>query len=176
MRGEPEPGSVIESRAAVQQRVHLGQVERKCLQCGKDWVDPRCSCGSFEFSERDIRPSVMEITGQGLTKVTEPTRPKVAASPADLLALRSLRTVLIDAENRLLNADEHLHQLVNVNEANHQVFGFLQAAVHQFTEMGDYELRIIDPLKMVTLPPVIRGLVGEIDRTLANYEQGRNSK
>jgi hypothetical protein len=54
MRGEPEPGSVIESRTAVQQRVHLGQVERKCLQCGKDWVDPRCSCGSFEFSERAI--------------------------------------------------------------------------------------------------------------------------
>jgi hypothetical protein len=94
----------------------------------------------------------------------------------DLFVLRSLRTTLIDSVNRLQAADAQLHGLVNVNETNHEVFGFLQASAHQFTETGDYELRIIDPLKMTSLVPVLRGLVAEIDRTLANYEKEKNKK
>jgi hypothetical protein len=178
MRGKREPGSVIEERiyaeAKAKEGLTLGRVQRTCLNCGKDWVDPRCSCGSFEFSERDVRPSAMEITGRGITKVVELPKPKVAASPVDVFAPRSLRTSLIDSVNRLREADAQLHELVNVNATNHEVFGFLQAALHNFTEQGDYELRIIDPLKMTSLVPAIRGLIAEIDRTLHNYEQEKN--
>jgi hypothetical protein len=180
MRGEREPGSVIEERiyaeAKAKERLTLGRVQRTCLSCGKDWVDPRCSCGSFEFSERDVRSTAMEITGQGITKVMELPKPKVVASLTDVFALRSLRTSLVDLEHRLMDADEALHQLVNVNETNYQVFGFLQAAFHQFTANGDYELRIIDPLKMTSLIPAIRGLIAEIDRTLTQYEEARSKK
>lgn len=174
--GVREPGSVIEERTAVAERRPLGQVERKCLNCGKDWVDPRCACGSYEFSERDVRPTAMTIMGRGISEVVEPPKPKVVASPTDVFALRSLRTSLIDSVGRLQEADEVLHLLVNVNASNHEVFGFVQAAVHQFTESGDYELRIIDPLKMTSLVPVLRGLVAEIERTLANYEKEKNKK
>lgn len=180
MIGEREPGSVIEERIYAEEKakegLRLGQVERKCLNCGKDWVDPRCSCGSFEFLERDVRPTAMTITGMGISPVVDLPKPKVMASPTDVFALRSLRTSLVDLEHRLMDADESLHQLVNVNETNHEVFGFLQAAVHQFTASGDYELRIIDPLKMTSLVPAIRGLVAEIDRTLTRFEQERNKK
>ena len=178
MRGEREPGSVIEERvyaeAKAKERTTLGRVQRTCLNCGKEWVDPRCSCGSFEFSERDVRPTAMEIFGRGITKVVELPKPKVAASPVDVFALRSLRTSLIESINRLQEADALLHELVNVNATNYQVFGFLQAAIHNFTEQGDYELRIIDPLKMATLVPVLRGLIAEINRTLSRYEQEKN--
>jgi hypothetical protein len=180
MRGEPEVGSVIEERvyseANAKEARTLGQVERKCLTCGKDWVDPRCHCGSYEFSERDVRPSLMEITGRGITKVVELPKPTVAVTVLDVFVLKSLRGTLLDSINRLQEADAKLHELVNVNATNHEVFGFLQAALHQFTESGDYELRIIDPLKMTSLIPVLRGLVVEIDRTLAYYEKEKNKK
>ena len=185
-----EPGSVIEERIYAEEKAKealvLGRVARTCDVCGKEWIGPQfCgqgTCRSFAFTERDVRPAVMEILGRRpdgslvTTPSTDQPKPKVSASLEDLFALRSLRTILLGCVNRLQNADEHLHHLVNVNESNQEVFGFLQAAVHQFTETGDYELRIIDPLKMTSLVPVIRGLVGEIDRTLANYEREKNKR
>ncbi len=182
--GVREPGSVIEERTAVAERRALGQVKRTCDVCHKEWIGPdfchQGTCRSFTFTERDVRPAVMEILGRAAdgrlltSPSTEQPKPKVVASPTDVFALRSLRTSLIDSVSRLQEADEVLHQLVNVNETNHETFGFVQAAIHQFTESGDYELRIIDPLKMTSLVPVIRGLVAEIDRTLANYEKGKD--
>ena len=89
--------------------------------------------------------------------------------------MRSLRTSLIDIENRLLNADEHLHQMVNVNDANFALFGFLQQALHGLTDghIGDFELRSISPLTAVSLLGPIRSLRAEIDRVLAKYEEER---
>jgi hypothetical protein len=51
----------------------------------------------------------MEITAAGISKVPELSKTKVAATVDDLFSLRSLRTSLIDVENRLLNADHCLH-------------------------------------------------------------------
>jgi hypothetical protein len=178
--GVREPGSVIEERTAVAENVSLGRVKRTCDVCHKEWIGPdlchQDGCRSFTFTETAVRPTAMTIMGRGISEVVEPPKPKVAATAVDLFVLRSLRTTLIDSVNRLQEADAQLHQLVNVNETNHEVFGFLQAALHQFTESGDYELRIIDPLKMTALVPVLRGLVAEIDRTLANYEREKNKR
>ena len=179
MRGEPEVGSVIEGRidalAKADQRIALGQEKRTCDVCGKEWIGP-AYCGQGEckgvvFTTVTVRPTAMTVTGRGIAAVVEPPKPKVAATADDVFSLRSLRTSLIDLENRLLNADVHLHQLVNTNSTNHEVFGFLQAAVHQFTETGDYELRIIDPVKATSLLLPIHGLIAEIDRSLAKFEQ-----
>jgi hypothetical protein len=175
MRGEREPGSVIEERIYAEAKAKggltLGRVQRTCLNCGKDWVDPRCSCGSFEFSERDVRPTAMEITGQGITKVVEPPKPKVVASPVDVFALRSLRTSLIDSITRLQEADAAARRLVNLNSTNVGVFGHLQSVLNSLTTPGDFQLRADVPLTSISLVPVLRALVGEIERTLHNYEE-----
>lgn len=79
MRGEREPGSVIEERIYAEEKakegMRLGQVERKCVGCGRDWDGdlPKgapislgrrvgvCShCGGAEFSEREVRPTLMD--------------------------------------------------------------------------------------------------------------------
>ena len=197
MRGEPEVGSVIEERIYAAKKANearqLGQVERKCVGCGRDWdgdvpigapvilgrrVGVCSNCGCAEFSEREIRPALMEITAHGITKVKEMPKTKVAATADDVFALRSLRTSLVEVENRLLNADTHLHQLVNVNEANFAVFGFLQQALHALTDgnIGDFELRVISPTTALSLLGPIRALRAEIDRTLARYEEEKNKK
>lgn len=191
--GVPEPGSVIEARTAVAERRALGQISRTCARCGATWDGdiPRgsavtlgrrvgvCShCGSAEFSEREIRPSLMEITANGITKVPETPKSKVSATVEDLFALRSLRSSLIDVENRLMNADTHLHQLVNLNEANFECFGFLQKAVHSLTDgnIGDFELRVVNQMTALSLLGPIRSLRAEIDRTLERYEREKAAK
>jgi hypothetical protein len=186
MRGEPEPGSVIESRMAIEERVALGRVERKCAGCGRDWDGdvPRgavmtlgrrggvCShCGSAEFSERDRRPTLMEITGAGITKVLEPPKVKVAATADDLTILRAVVLVLLDAESCLLAADTTLHHLVTVDDENPALFGFLQGAVHYLTDgtIGDFYLGS----RGQSLPGPIRALAAELDRVLTRYDQER---
>jgi hypothetical protein len=175
-----EPGSIQETREYVErkarERTTLGRVERKCLNCGKDWVDPRCECGSFEFSERELRPSAMTITGQGITAVEEPPKVKVSATPMDLFALRSLKSTLIDLEHRLVDADAAARRLVNVNVTGVEVFGHLQSVLNSLTTPGDFQLRADAPLTSISLVPVLRALVAEIDRTLNRYEEEKNSK
>jgi hypothetical protein len=179
MNREREPGSVIHDRILAKQeantRVLLGAVERKCLSCGKTWIGPaHCgqgNCRGIEFEERDVRPTTMQLWGQGITAVVEPPKPRALASETDLDALRGLRAALVETAARLVGADAATRRLVNQNSTNHAVFGFLQEALNQFTQGGDYELRVIDPLKMVSLLPVIRGLVAEIDRTLHKFAE-----
>jgi hypothetical protein len=183
-RGEPEVGSVIESRidaiAHANEKMTLGRDQRTCETCGREWIGPaycgQGTCRGLSFTSVTIGPTVIELRGRGIAAVVEALKPKATASVIDLFVLRSLRATLIDSVNRLQEADAQLHRLVNVNATNHEVFGFLQAALHQFTESGDYELRIIDPLKMTSLVPVLRGLIAEIERTLANYEKEKNKK
>ena len=180
-----EPGSITEERVfATRDRVSLGQTERKCAGCGNDWdgdVPPGtlislgrragvCShCGSAEFSERDRRPSLMEITRDGITKVAEPPKAKVAATADDLTNLRALVAILSHAERCLLAGDTTLHRLVTVDDENPALFGFLQGAVHYLTDgtIGDFCLGS----RGQSLPGPIRSLVAELDRVLARYEQ-----
>jgi hypothetical protein len=173
-----EPGSIQETREyaerKAQEKMTLGQVERKCLNCGKDWIDPRCACGSFEFSEREVRPSGMTITGQGIVPVKEPPKVKVSASPADLFYLRSLKSTLIDLEHRLVDADAAARRLVNLNSTNVGVFGHLQSVLNSLTTPGDFQLRADVPLTSISLVPVLRALVAEVDRTLSRYEEEKN--
>jgi hypothetical protein len=179
-----EPGSITEERIFAAQKVSLGQVERKCAGCGRDWdgdlpVGESASlgrragvctrCGSAEFSERDVRPTLMEITGAGITKVEEKPKAKVFATPDELSTLRSLRPALIDVENNLLNADARLHCLVTESEENAQVFGFLQGAVHYLTDAttGDFS---VGSSHQSLLGPA-RALSAAVDRGLTRYEK-----
>jgi hypothetical protein len=130
-----------------------------------------------------VRPATLEIQGWGgrrpiIGAVAEKSPSKLVVSAEDIFALRSLKTSLIDVENRLLNADAHLHQLVNVSEANFALFGFLQQALHGLTDgnIGDFELRSISPLTAVSLLGPIRSLRAEIDRVLDRYEQEKVKK
>ena len=181
-----EPGSITEERIFAGEKVSLGQVERKCAGCGKDWDgDLRlgesvslgrragvCSrCGSAEFTERDVRPTLMEITGAGITKVEEKPKAKVSASADDLATLRDLVPVLLNAESCLLAGDTTLHRLVTVDDENPALFAFLQSAVHFLTDgtTGDFYLGA----RGQSLPGPIRALVAELDRVLARYEQER---
>jgi hypothetical protein len=151
--------------------VVLGQVERRCLQCGRDWVDPRCACGSFEFSEKVVRATAMTITGMGISTVKEPPQPMVDALPADLESLRELRAALVQAERCLVSADGAARRLVNLNSTNVGVFGHLQSVLNSLTTPGDFQLRADVPLTSISLVPVLRALVAEIDRTLARYQE-----
>ncbi len=187
-RGEREPGSVIEERIYVEEkakeRMRLGQVERKCAQCGRDWdgdvplgvsvsLGRRagvCSqCGSAEFTERDVRPTLIEITRDGITKVEEKPKTRVSAAADDLSTLRAMVPVLLDAESYLLAADATLHRLVTVDDENPVLFGFLQGAVHYLTHgtIGDFYLGS----RGQSLPGPIRALVAELTRVFARYEQ-----
>jgi hypothetical protein len=192
MNSEPEVGSVIESRidafAQADQRIALGHIERICAVCGKAWRGPdycrQGDCTSHEFEERDVRPTPIEFKGWGegarptIATVKEKVPSKLLVGVEDLFALRSLRTALVDVENRLLNADARLHQLVNFSEANFALFGFLQQALHGLTDgnIGDFELRSISPLTAVSLLGPIRSLRAEIDRVLARYEEEKAKK
>jgi hypothetical protein len=181
-RGEPEVGSVIESRidafAQADQRIALGRDQRTCDICGNEWHGPdycrQGDCRSSVFTSRTIRPTIMEITGRGLTAVKEPLEPKVDASPADLEALQELRAALVDAERCLVSADGAARRLVNVNVTNVGVFGHIQSVLNSMTTPGDFQLRADVPLTSISLVPVLRALVGEIDRTLHQYEQEKN--
>jgi hypothetical protein len=185
-KGEPEVGSVIESRidvlAQADQKMTLGHVERTCAVCGKPWIGPdycrQGDCTSHEFEERDVRPTPVEIRNWAgsrptLGTVTEKVKSKVTVTPGDLFALRSLKTSLIDVENRLLNADRCLHALVNVNDANFALFGFLQGALHGLTDgvVGDYDLRATNAVTALSLLGPVRALRVEVERVLHRYEE-----
>ncbi len=183
MRGEPEPGSVIELRMAIEERVALGRVERKCAGCGRDWDGdvPRgavmtlgrrggvCShCGSAEFTERDVRPALMEITGAGITQVAEKPKAKVSATADDLSTLRALQPALLDVENNLLNADQHLHRLVTESDENAAFFGHLQGAVHHLTDATTGNFDVGFSSRPVLGP--VRALIAAVERLLARYD------
>jgi len=106
----------------------------------------------------------------------EKVLPKVAATPEDLVALNSLRTALLDMQEPLMAADRCLHRLVNVNEANFEVFAGLQGAVHFMTDgtIGDFDLTN-QAVGLSLLGPA-RALRTGAERVLARYEQERNKK
>ena len=186
-----EPGSVIEERIYLEEKARegmiLGQIERKCAGCGRDWDGdvPKgetvslgrragvCShCGSPEFSVREIRPTGMTITGMGIGQAVEPPRPKVAASSADLFTLANLRTALFDVESYLLAADAAARRLVNSgNSTTFETFSRLQEGLNLMCTPGGFEIDLRQPMKAVGLLMMLRPLVGEIDRTLARYEE-----
>src|SRR5438876_10211317 len=123
MRGEPEVGSVIETRTAGAERVQLGQVKRTCEVCGREWIGPdychQGNCRSIMFTERDVRPSpAMTILGRGISAVAEPLKPNVLAEPGDIQTMRDLRAVLVESDARLDAADTAARRLVNVNVSN----------------------------------------------------------
>jgi len=177
MRGEPEPGSVIEARVALAEKsLTLGQVKRTCEVCGKDWIGPdfcrQGNCRSLMFSEKDVRPSpVMTILGRGVSPVAEPLKPKVLANPADIAALRDLRAALVETDAKLGSADAAARRLVNVNVSNFECFSHIQEVLNLMSTPGDFEIMVGNPLKAVGLRQMIHALVGQIDAAIQRFER-----
>jgi hypothetical protein len=177
LRREAEAGAVIHDRILAMQetnqKVALGAVERKCLSCGKAWIGPaHCGqgdCRGIEFEERDVRPTIIELRGSGLTAVVEPPKPRALADENDLDALRGLRAALTETAERLVSADAAARRLVNVNASNFEVFSRIQEILNLVAADEGFEYRLRAPLHAVGLRGPIRALVAEIDRSITNY-------
>jgi hypothetical protein len=75
-------------------------------------------------------------------------------------------------EERLQDADAHLHELVNRSDENWEIFGFLQQATHGLWDgnLGDYSLRSMSQVTALSLLGPLKALREEIDIVLLRYQ------
>lgn len=125
-----------------------------------------------------IRALVAELDRVLARYEQERPKAKFSATAEDLFALSSLKSALLDVASPLFGADECLHRLVNINEANYALFGFLQQGLHTLTDgtVGDFDLHLIGQVPGLSLLGPMGALRAEIDRVLARYEEEKNKK
>jgi hypothetical protein len=177
--GGAAPGELIAKREAVEEEagrgLRLGYVQRTCEVCGKEWIGPdvchQGRCTSVMFTEQPVKAAASMIAGLGVTELEAPPKPRIEVTAQEIGKLRRLRAALVDLDARLKEADEAARVLVNRNVTNLNVFGRLQQVLTHMTAPGDYEIRVFDPIKSISLVGPVRGLIAEIDTTIRHYEE-----